>query len=132
MAGGRLPGSPKVGGRQKGSLNKATIERKMSIEEAYKNLAAELSQSQKDSISPRDLLVRIMRAAVEAGNITLALAAAEKAAPYFHPRLANTTVDATIKRAPSDFSDAELLALAGNMTDVEEGDAKLVRKAKLN
>ena len=132
MAGGKLPGAPKTGGRVKGSLNKSTVNQMMSMNEAFKEIASELTRAEVDNISPKDVLLRIMRAAFNAGNINLAMAAAEKASPYCHARLANTTMEATIKRAPSDFSDAELLALAGRVSADEEDDVEPAKRPIVN
>lgn len=71
MAGGRKPGTPKTGGRQKGVPNKATTAK-----------AAEIRES---GLTPLDYLIGVMRdaGADEARRID----AAKAAAPYVHAKL---------------------------------------------
>lgn len=69
--GGKRPGA----GRKKGSPNKATIERQKAVEES--------------GLTPLDYMLHIMRD--ESMSPDMRLDAANKAAPYVHPKLA--TVD---------------------------------------
>jgi hypothetical protein len=68
---GRKPGTPKTGGRQKGTGNKATAEREATIAAS--------------GLTPLDYMLSVMRdiAADEAKRLD----AAKAAAPYVHPRL---------------------------------------------
>ncbi|NVN09722.1 hypothetical protein HUK84_00910 [Nguyenibacter vanlangensis] len=50
--------------------------------------------------------------ALMARDIKLAMMAAEKAAPYVHQKLAAIDMNATVRRSITEFSDAELAALA--------------------
>lgn len=68
---GRKQGTPKTGGRKKGSVNKATAARQ-----------AEIAAS---GLAPLDYLVEVMRDATETPERRLE--AAKAAAPYVHPRL---------------------------------------------
>lgn len=74
MAGpGRPKGGPKTGGRQKGSTNKATAARE-----------AEVKAS---GLTPLDFMLNMLRD--ENAKPADRMWAAEKAAPYVHPKLAN-------------------------------------------
>lgn len=68
---GRLPGTPKTGGRKKGVPNKATIERQ-----------AEVAAS---GLTPLEFMLQVMRTGSDEAR---QLDAAKAAAPYVHPRLA--------------------------------------------
>jgi hypothetical protein len=97
----------RTGGRKPGTKNKATIEREV---RARAGIAAALETG----ILPLDLMLTIMRGGPAAEAITeRQYEAAVAAAPYIHPRLASSTVNATVRRSLSDFSDDELAALAG-------------------
>ena len=110
---GRPLGSLKTGGRVKGTPNRATLLKMQDLKTAAMSLVAGMSPEERAKILPRDVLLKIMRQAFEVGNVPLAMSAAKECAPYFHPKLANTELHATLRRAPSDFTDQELLALAG-------------------
>ena len=113
---GRPAGTPKTGGRQKGSVNQATLYASVSnvkTPAAAMSLLADMTAGERARVQPKEILLRIMRVAAEAGNLPVAMAAAEKAAPYCHAKLSNMELNATVRRAASDFTDAELLALAG-------------------
>lgn len=120
MAGGRPKGIPKTGGRKKGTPNKVTLAQVRAFSELGKEA---LPDSVLKAMKPVDVLLMVMRKAVKAGNMPVALQAAEKAAPYCHARLQNVSLDATVRRGASDFSDAELAALAsGEQTQPEPGE----------
>lgn len=148
---GRPRGLPKSGGRQKGSLNKTTTAMRQAAREALlshrREQAAEkreravaeraereahdaverdaggamLSSEQASELSPRDVMLRVMRIAIDQGNIPLALAAADKVAPYVHQRLAQTEVNATVRRSLEEFTTAELMALASGADSETSG-----------
>ena len=112
MAGrGRRPGSPKTGGRQIGTQNRATLEAKKALLEAERALGAKLSEAEVKAMSPVDVMTLVMRTALKAGNYQVALTAATNLAPYIHPRLSNINVDATIKKSMADYTNEELEAL---------------------
>lgn len=69
----RPKGSPKLGGRKKGTPNKASIKR-----------AEEIAAS---GLTPLDYMLQIMRD--ERQSDQARLEAARAAAPYVHPKLAN-------------------------------------------
>lgn len=70
---GKKPGSPKTGGRQKGTPNKATKARETAIAES--------------GLTPLEYMLSVMRdLAADEGK---RLDAAKAAAPYVHPKLAN-------------------------------------------
>ena len=62
-------------------------------------------------LQPVDVVLRVMRLAVRANNLPLALNAAGIAMPFIHPRLSSVEVQQTIKRTLADYSTTELLAL---------------------
>jgi hypothetical protein len=119
MARGRKPGSPKTGGRKKGSLNKRT--------EQAKQLTAELATEvlKRKRLSPLEYMLRQITAPMpEAKTFEQKLAlrqfrmnAAKDAAPYLHPKLATIehkgNVDASITgNITMDVNDPSLLEAA--------------------
>lgn len=70
---GRPKGQPKTGGRQKGTPNRATAAK-----------AAEVAAS---GLTPLDYMLAVMRD--ENNDQAIRLDAANKAAPYIHPKLAS-------------------------------------------
>jgi hypothetical protein len=69
-------GSPKLGGRKKGTPNKATARK-----------AAEIAAS---GLTPLEYLLSVMRDQSREENVRIE--AAKAAAPYVHPKLANIEV----------------------------------------
>lgn len=55
---------------------------------------------------------------------TAATRTAAEAAPFVHARLANTNVNATIRRHPSEFTDEELDLLSGGIEGEGEKDQR--------
>lgn len=68
---GRKPGTPKTGGRKKGSLNKRTREM--------------LEKANNAGLTPLEYMMRILQD--ETADPALRFEAAKAAAPYKHPRL---------------------------------------------
>ena len=121
MPGGRQKGTTKTGGRQKGTPNAATMDQTISMAQAQRIAYRQLKASGDGAkIQPLDVLLLVMRTAAEAGHLQLALSAAERAAPYCHPRLSSMEMSATVRRAPTDFTDQELRALAGEADPDDE------------
>ena len=109
---GRRPGSPKTGGRVKGTLNSRTREQIDALRAAEREVTSKLSEAALRAMTPVDVMYMAMRAAVRAGDTAKALAAAVQLAPYCHARLSSMVMEATIKRSIKDFSTEELEALA--------------------
>ena len=109
----RKPGGPKTGGRQKGTPNKNTVQREIAFAQVRASALSDLTPEEIAVIQPREVMLLVMRTALQANNAAVALVAAEKAAPYIHARLSNVEMHATVRRNATDFSDAELAALAG-------------------
>lgn len=98
--GGIRPGA----GRKPGSMSETTKARKKMADEAIKAMEA-------DSVTPLHIFRRVM-----AGDVSITemqLEAAKAAAPYVHARLSAVTMNATVKRSVTDYTDEELAALAG-------------------
>lgn len=125
MPGGRPKGIPKTGGRAKGTPNKVTKDQVKAFVESGKDIKDVASVVIKN-MKPVDVMLLVMRKALEAGHMPMALAAAEKAAPYCHARLQQTTIDATVRRQATDFTDSELAALASGRGDGPEIDGEAV------
>ncbi|NOG74227.1 hypothetical protein [Roseicella sp. DB1501] len=107
----------KTGGRKPGARNRSTIEREMRAQ-------AGIASAIEGGALPLDILLTVMRGGPEAEAITARqYEAAVAAAPYLHPRLASSSINASIRRNIADFTDAELLALAGP-DDGEAGDGE--------
>ena len=100
-------------GRPPGRKNAATVERQRLETEAREFAFGFLTEDQIKSLTPRDIFRLVAHAAVRMQQIPLMLKAAADWAPYEHPKLTSTTLDATVRRTAADFTDEELLALAG-------------------
>jgi hypothetical protein len=99
-------GHKKLGGRKSGTLNKKTQRRlaleKLSSDELQQIMLAELK------LSPLEVMQAVMLLRINRGDYDGALVAAEKAAPYMHPRL-NAT-DVNVRHSYASKSDAEVAA----------------------
>lgn len=62
---------------------------------------------------PSEILRFAMHVAAYSGFGLAAASLAEKCAPYFDPRLTSATIEARVKKDPSEFTDEELFALVG-------------------
>jgi hypothetical protein len=85
---GRPKGQPKTGGRVAGVRNRATREREAHLSEML--LAERLTEDEIASLSAVQVLMRIMRAEVRAGDLAGAKQTAIALAPYQSARLAST------------------------------------------
>ena len=123
---GRLPGCKKTGGRVAGVPNKMTAAKVAGLLEAEKELGARLSEAEAKALKPLDVLLMVMRMALKAGNSQLAVACAEKSAPYCHARLSNMELQANVTRSVRDLSNEELMALVaeGNQQREDEPERK--------
>lgn len=81
MARGKIKGAPKTGGRSKGTPNRVTEKRE-----------AEIAAS---GLTPLDFMLAILRN--EAMSFDARFAAAEKAAPYCHAKLAAVSVGGDVE-----------------------------------
>lgn len=87
MSRGSAPGEYR-GGRRKGTPNKATAERRASIDEALSAAFDVLAPEQIDQISPATVMITAMRGLVRARLIGPAVTLAKEVAPYFDAKLA--------------------------------------------
>ena len=85
---GRPKGTPKTGGKVKGSKNKTTIAREQALSSAYEDCFAHLTEAQIDALEPLDVLRMVMHANVRARQPGLAALIARDMAPYRHAKLA--------------------------------------------
>jgi hypothetical protein len=83
----------KTGGRQKGTRNKTKAQLDAKLAEAAGQLTAGLSSAEIATMTPLDVMVGAMRLAVEIHDWRSAASIAEKAAPYFHAKLAPRAED---------------------------------------
>ena len=90
--GGKRPGA----GRPNGSLNKRSQEI--------------VAKAASEGITPLEVMLKAMRQHVDAGDLGAAAEIAKDAAPYIHPRLANSVV--THKDAFAELTLEQLSALA--------------------
>jgi hypothetical protein len=82
----------KTGGRQAGVPNRATVERQLRARHG-------IQVATEDGVMPLDVMLAVMRGeplATGQKPTDQQLRAAIAAAPYLHPRLATTTVNATV------------------------------------
>jgi hypothetical protein len=64
-------------------------------------------------MSPLQIMLKAMSIEAAKNNWKQAAIFAEKAAPYVHPRLSAIDVNANVKRSIEEFTDEELIMLAG-------------------
>lgn len=86
MPRGAAPGERR-GGRKKGTLDKATVEKQDAFNRAAAAALSLLDPKVVKSLTPANLMRLCMTAAAEAGLMNAALVIAEKCAPYFDPKL---------------------------------------------
>jgi hypothetical protein len=79
---------PEGSGMKKGQKTRPVLEREQSIAAALAEAFSELTDEQIETITPMEIMRLCSVSAVRAGNWGLALMAAEKWAPYVHPKLA--------------------------------------------
>ena len=87
---GRKPGSPKMAGRVAGTPNKATTERRKTLEEVCKIAALEMGDKI-SSMSALEIMTFAMQTVAKAGLLLKAADLAEKVAPYTSAKLSNVT-----------------------------------------
>lgn len=97
--GGARPGA----GRKRGETP-ATVAKRKKTQEAAKEMEAK-------NTTPIDIFRRVMEG--DTSVTELQLEAAKACAPYVHARLSAVTMNATVRRNITDFSDDELAAIAG-------------------
>lgn len=73
-------------------------------------------------LSPLEVMLKAMSIAAYEGKWFTAAALAKEAAPYVHPKLAAIDVSTNNRRNIDEFTDAELIALAGEISDAEGSD----------
>ena len=118
-------GQPKTGGRKPGVQNKLTRAKQEGLLQAEREIGAKLSEAEVRGLKAVDVLAMVMRQALKAGHTQLAVACAEKLAPYTSPRLASSTMDATVRRKSiKELSDEDLAAMIGDVSDTDQDDTK--------
>lgn len=101
-------GSRKGAGRKKGSVNKTTVAVRRAVRDVFAS-----------GLTPLDVLLKTMREAWEGGDKKVAVACAEKAAPYCHPRLAAIEHSGELKLNVHEERLKSLLADAGASISAE-------------
>jgi hypothetical protein len=100
----------KTGGRRPGSRNRSTLEREA---RARAGIEAALTTG----LLPLDVILTVMRGGAEAEAISeRQYLAAVAAAPFLHPKLSTTTLDATLHSDPETLTDDQLAAIARTVT----------------
>lgn len=95
---GRKPGSPSPVTQKKRAAKQAKVKETVAKMEAR-------------NTTPLDIFRRVMEG--DTSVTDLQLEAAKACAPYVHARLSAVTMNATVRRNITDFSDDELAAIAG-------------------
>ena len=132
----RRTGNPP--GPAKGTKQRRTRLIEQAAKHAQERLTVEIGIDEIRKLTPLQVLEHAMYYSVEAAVKAeragdqlklwmIASTLAEKAAPYRHSRLANVTVDATVKRDIGDFTDAELIAIASAHCGDDGTDEAAVR-----
>ena len=86
-----MPGSKpgeRRGGRQKGTPNKATIDRDAKLAEAKERVLCGLTPELIAAMSPLDIMLQAMQIEAQCGEWRAAAALAKEAAPYLHRKKA--------------------------------------------
>lgn len=83
--GGSKPGERR-GGRQKGTPNKAKVEREAKLAESRERILATLTPEQIAAMSPLDVMLQAMQIEAQTGEWRTAAALAKEAAPYLHAK----------------------------------------------
>jgi hypothetical protein len=99
-------GHKKVGGRKKGSVNKATAHRQQAMDQAYQRLG--ITPERLAEITPLQGILMVMHWGLDQKDPNLVLAAATAAAPFVHPKLSSSDVRITTELRHK--SEAELAA----------------------
>lgn len=99
-------------GRKPGSESAVTKERRALVQRVEAGLA-------KKGMTPLEIFSRVMGGDLSVSEMQFE--AAKAAAPYLHPKLSAVTMNATVKRSVTDFTDDELEAIAGSDEEGGEG-----------
>lgn len=126
MPSGAPPGHTR-GGRPRGSKNKKKLNDRESIGQALDLAFKELGKDKIVEMSPANILRFAMHVAAVNGHGLAATSFAEKAAPYFDPKLTASTLDVNNKRSPQEYTDDELERLAESPLLIEH-DASVSAK----
>jgi hypothetical protein len=71
------------------------------------------------TMTPKDVMLFVMRLSARQGWWFKAAEIAEKVAPYIHAKLASTVIDDQRRRSAAQFSDEELMALASSSAVID-------------
>jgi hypothetical protein len=113
-------GHARLGGKAKGSKNKATIQRERAEEEARIRLAAARMASQEEiesaaarmhTMNPLEVMLTGMHLKLGRGDVDGAMKIAEAAAPYTAPKLNASDVTVRVTQRSDDDVAAEIEAL---------------------
>lgn len=118
---GARPGERR-GGKAVGTRDAATLKREKRLAEALQAATDAIGDEAIRLMSPKDVMLFVMRLAAQQGWWFKAAEIAKEAAPYIHPKLTSTTLDANVRRAVTDFNDDELEALARANIMIPQGD----------
>lgn len=93
-----------------------TMHRK-ALEESEKarNTLPESIRPEIKAMSPLSVMLYSMWIYANRDNWDKASYYAAQAAPYVHPKLASTTINATVRRSADEFDDTELVTIAGTI-----------------
>lgn len=133
-------GRPKTGGRVKGTINRAKVERLRAEEEARVRLAAARLASEEEieqavarmhTMSPLEIMLMGMHLKLGRGDIDGAQKIAEAAAPYTAPRLnaAEVKIQHSLAGLHDDQVAAEIQALQQKLAIVRQGGIPLLEAA---
>lgn len=100
-------------GRPKGSIN--GLKRALRESERTVRLLPEDIRPEIKEMSPLAVMLYAMWTYANRNNWDRASALASMAAPYIHPKLTSTTINATVRRSADEFDDTELVTIAGRI-----------------
>ena len=91
MPRGSAPGERR-GGRKKGTPDKATAARQAAMQAAVADCFATMTAAEVEALTPKQVLLLAMQAAVRNGDVLLAVNIAERAAPYYDAKITKAEV----------------------------------------
>lgn len=105
-------------GRPKGSitgLRRALHESERAVHMLPEDIRPEIKR-----MTPLSVMLYAMWTYANRNNWDRASALAALAAPFIHPRLASTTINATVRRSAEEFDDTELVTIAGTIESTDD------------
>lgn len=105
-------------GRPVGSIN--GLKKAFKESEKTRDMLPEDIRPEVKAMSPLSVMLYSMWTYANRDNWDKASFYAAMAAPYVHPKLASTTINATVRRSADEFDDTELVTIAGTIESTDD------------